>query len=232
MFLHHLAQQIHLRTPLLFLLCALTVQVQAQLSPTEQRMADQGLVNIKDIDPTIQVSLMYSRPDNFTKRVLYTDLRQAFLLPKTAQALKKAQSLLKKEHPEWSLIIFDATRPMSVQQIMWNIVSGTSKSIYVSNPANGGGLHNYGLAVDISICNEKGDTITMGTKIDYMGKAAHITEEEQLLKEGRLTATAVRNRRLLRKVMTEAGFIALPTEWWHFNLVSRATAKREYKVIR
>ena len=37
---------------------------------------------------------------------------------------------------------------------------------------------------------------------------------------------------LLREVMRYAGFKALRTEWWHFNLVSRAVAKKYYKPIK
>ena len=128
-------------------------------------MKEQGYVNIKDVDPTIRVSLMYTRPDNFTGRVLYTDLKDAYLHPDAAQALKKCQQRLKQMRPDLSLIIYDAARPMSVQQKMWDVVKGTSKNIYVSNPANGGGLHNYGFAVDITICNEQGDSIYV-TEVD------------------------------------------------------------------
>jgi D-alanyl-D-alanine dipeptidase len=32
--------------------------------------------------------------------------------------------------------------------------------------------------------------------------------------------------------MTEAGLKPLKTEWWHFNLVSRAEAKAHYKAIK
>ena len=66
---------------------------------------------------------------------------------------------------------------MSVQQKMWNVVKGTSQNIYVSNPARGGGLHNYGLAVDVSIADEKGNPLPMGTKVDHLGKEAHIDTE-------------------------------------------------------
>jgi D-alanyl-D-alanine dipeptidase len=81
---------------------------------------------------------MYSRPDNFTGHVLYGDLRQAYLHPKAAKALARAQRLLQKEHPELSLIVFDAARPMHIQQKMWNAVKHTPKYFYVSNPAHGG----------------------------------------------------------------------------------------------
>ena len=85
-------------------------------SPTELRMEEQGLVDITTVVPGIHVSLMYARSDNFVGRVMYRDLRRAYLLPETAEALKKAQTALQKAHPELSLKVYDATRPMSVQQ--------------------------------------------------------------------------------------------------------------------
>ena len=105
---------------------------------------------------------------------------------------------------------------MHIQQKMWNVVAGTPKNIYVSNPKNGGGLHNYGMAVDLTLCDAKGDTLSMGTKIDYLGK---------------FTPEARSNRELLRRVMRQAGFKALRTEWWHFNFITRAEAKAHYKPI-
>ena len=201
-------------------------------SPTARRMAEQGLVDIRDVDSTIQVSLMYSRADNFTGKVLYTDLREAYLHPKAAAAVAKAQQALRKTRPDLSLIIYDATRPMSVQQKMWNTVAGTKKSIYVSNPRNGGGMHNYGLAVDVTLCKaETGDTLDMGTKVDYLGTYAHIDDEAGLVARHIITPQAKKNRELLREIMTEAGFKPLKTEWWHFNLVSRAEAKAHYKAV-
>ena len=202
------------------------------LSATARSMERQGMVNIKSVDPTIEVSLMYSRPDNFTGQVLYKDLREGYLHPKAAQALAKAQKKLKELRPELNLIIFDATRPMSIQQVMWNVVKGTSKNIYVSNPANGGGMHNYGMAVDISICRENGDTIPMGALVDHMSSLSHIDHEDVLVRTKRMTEEARANRQLLREVMAVGGFMPLRTEWWHFNLCTRAEAKRNYKVIR
>jgi D-alanyl-D-alanine dipeptidase len=195
-------------------------------------MERQGMVNIHSVDKSIQVSLMYSRADNFTGRVLYSDLREAYLHPQAAKALMKAQKRLRRLRPDLSLKIYDACRPMSVQAKMWNVVKNTGKKIYVSNPANGGGLHNYGLAVDITICDMNGDTIPMGAKIDYMGAAAHIDREAQLVASHKISKTARKNRELLREVMRSAGFKPLRTEWWHFNFKSRKEAKAHYKVVR
>lgn len=218
---------------IIFMLCCLPLSTaqaqksQKKLSPTAQSMAKQGFVNVLDYDSTIHVSLMYARSDNFTGRVLYSDLREAYLHPMAAKALAQAQKELKRRHPHLSLIIYDAGRPMSVQQKMWNAVKGTSKNIYVSNPANGGGLHNYGFAVDISICNEHGDSIPMGTVVDYLGKLAHPEFESTFLRQGTISKQAVENRQLLREVMAVGGFKVLRTEWWHFNLKTRKQVKAE-----
>lgn len=202
------------------------------LSKTAQSMAAQGMVNIHDIDTTIRVSLMYSRPDNFTGKILYDDLREGYLHPKAAKALATAEQKLLQLRPELRLIIFDATRPMSIQQKMWDVVKNTPKYFYVSNPARGGGMHNYGMAVDISICKVNGDTIPMGATVDFMGDLSHIDREETLVAQGRITQEARDNRRLLREVMAAGGFMPLRTEWWHFNLCSRKEAKLHYQVIK
>ena len=204
----------------------------AQYTKLEKSILKQGFVDIHSVDPTIRVNLMYGQRNNFCGKVLYKDLTHAFLHPKAAASLKKAQQLLKKKHPKLSLIVFDAARPMSIQQQMWNTVKRTTKFYYVSNPARGGGLHNYGLAVDVSICNQHGDTIPMGTKIDYMGAKSHTDREAQLVKVGKLSRQAMLNRRLLRSIMHQAGFISLHSEWWHFNRVYRSVAKKHYQVIK
>ena len=200
-------------------------------SATAQQLARQGYQEIGQCDPTIHVSLMYARPDNFCGVVLYHDLREAFLHPEAMRGLQKAQAYLKQLRPDLSLKVYDAARPMHIQQRMWDEVKHTSKAIYVSNPAHGGGMHNYGMAVDITLCTLKGDTLDMGTKIDYMGKAAHIDNEAALVSAHIISPEARRHRQLLRQVMRYGGFMPLRTEWWHFNKCSRAVAKKYYKVI-
>lgn len=200
-------------------------------SKTALRMQKAGYVNITQLDSTIHVSLMYSRADNFTGTILYEDLREAYLHPIAAKALVKAQKRLKELRPDLSLLVYDAARPMHIQKKMWDKVKGTTKNIYVSNPANGGGLHNYGLAVDVTLCTLNGDSIPMGTKIDYMGMSAHIDKEQQLVNTKKMTKQALENRLLLREVMRYAGFKPLRTEWWHFNFRSRVQARKYFKAI-
>ncbi len=189
-----------------------------------------GLVDIQKLDSTISVELMYAKVDNFVGEKMYS-FNKAYLHPKAAEALKKANKLLKEINPNLHLHVYDAARPMRVQQKMWNKVKGTAQQNYVSNPASGGGLHNYGLAVDVTIADSKGDTLPMGTAIDALTSASHIDREEELVKAGIITKEAATNRLLLRAVMKKAGFCTLRSEWWHFNYTTRADARKNYKVI-
>lgn len=198
---------------------------------TEKRLRKSGLVSIAEIDPSIEVCLMYATTENFTGQLLYGDLQKVFLLPETARRLADAQRRLKTIRPYWSLIIYDAARPMSVQQVMWDKVKGTDYQVYVSNPARGGGLHNYGAAVDVSLIDSMGQAVEMGSSVDYFGDEARPDREEVLWEQGRITLPALENRKLLRRVMKEAGFRPLHSEWWHFNMMSRDEAKKKLKVI-
>jgi D-alanyl-D-alanine dipeptidase len=71
----------------------------------------------------------------------------------------------------------------------------------------------------------------MGTDYDYFGIEAHTNNEEKLLKDGLINAEQLKNRRLLRKVMTKAGFSTIEYEWWHFNSVSREYAIKNYTLV-
>ena len=102
------------------------------------------------------------------------------------------------------------------------------------------------MAVDISICKSSWndatwrdgatrciiDTIPMGTKVDHMGLVSHIDKENELVSHRLISREAFANRRLLREVMSAAGFMPLRTEWWHFNLCTRAWAKQNLRVVR
>ncbi len=189
-----------------------------------------GYTNLKEADSTLVIDLMYAKPDNFVGEKMYS-FSEAYLHPHAAKALKEASRHLRATHPDLRLIIYDAARPMHVQQKMWNKVKGTPQQNYVSNPANGGGLHNYGLAVDVSIIDSNGDTLPMGTAVDALTRMSHIDKEQELVRRGKISAEAARNRALLRTVMKKAGFRPLRSEWWHFNYTTRANARANYKAI-
>ncbi len=203
----------------------------AQAGSLDDRLAREGYVDVTSLDPSIVVSLMYAGADNFVGVPMYKGLTRAWLHPDAARALVNASRELHRTHPGYRLKVCDAARPMSVQRIMYNKVKGTPKARYVANPARGGGLHNYALAVDITIVDDNGRELPMGTKVDHLGVEANIDREDQLVSRGVITAAERDNRRLLRRVMTAAGFKSIRTEWWHFQLMSRSRAAAKYKLL-
>lgn len=200
-------------------------------SPMETRLREMGLVDVQELDATIGVHLVYATEENFMGEVLYRDLHKAFLLPEMAERVVRAQALLKAERPELSLMILDAARPLSIQRKMFHLVAGTPRNIYVSNPKHGPGLHNYGAAVDVTLVDTLGRQLDMGTEFDHFGPEAHTDIETQLVRDGKISQEALENRRLLRRVMKEAGLKPLRSEWWHFNLMPREQARRRLKPI-
>lgn len=203
-----------------------------QAKSLEEVFADRGYVDITSVNPNIWVSLMYARDDNFTGEILYDDgIKSAWIHPDAAKALDKAQRELEVLSPGSHLLVKDAARPMSVQRRMYNAVKGTPKANYVGNPSRGGGLHNYGVAVDLTIVDANGSEFDMGTPVDHLGVEANIDRESQLVKEGVISENARQNRLLLRRVMKNAGFSTIRTEWWHFQLMTKTRAKQIYKLL-
>lgn len=198
----------------------------------DSRMEAAGLEDVCVRDTSLRVEMLYSGPHNFVGRTLYPpSLTRAWLHPDAAQALALASAELQKLRPDLRIKITDAARPMSVQRAMYRTVKGTSKARYVSNPANGGGMHNYGVAVDVTLVDLNGRELPMGTPVDHLGPEAHIDREEDMVRRGTITRQEMANRQLLRSVMTAGGFTPLTSEWWHFNLCSRPEAKRRYRVL-
>ncbi len=202
------------------------------LPPIEVNMIEHGLVDVQELDSTIIVDLKYSTTDNFLGKNVYDGMKHAYLQPDVAEMLVKAQKYLKSIHHEFSLIVYDAARPRSIQQKMWDAVDAPfqEKIRFLANPVNGS-IHNFGAAVDVSIVDANGKPLDMGTGFDYMGELAYPSLEEEMLEQGRLEPIHVENRRLLRRVMRHGGFWGIQSEWWHFNACSRAEARERYQII-
>lgn len=202
------------------------------LTLMEQSILNAGLVDIKTVDSSIVVDLKYSTPDNFLCMDVYGVFNKCYLQPEVAQKLKQAQQYLKTQFPYYSLIVYDAARPRSVQRIMWDSVDipHIHRGKFLSSPG-GGSLHNFGAAVDIGIVDDNGFELDMGTPYDYFGELAYPREEPRMLMQGRLTHRQVFNREILRTAMQQAGFGGITTEWWHFNSCSREAAYKKYTII-
>lgn len=201
-------------------------------SPMEKRLLDAGLVDIRLVDSSIIVDLKYSSCDNFLFLDMYGDMEKCYLQPDVAAKLKKAQELLREKYPYYSLIVYDGVRPRSVQFTMWDTIKLPvfERTKYVSNPLNGS-VHNFGAAVDLSIVDQNGIELDMGTPYDYFGELAYPREEKRLIEEGKLSYKQFLNREILREAMSGAGFMSITTEWWHFNSCPRNEAMLKYKIL-
>lgn len=78
-------------------------------------------------------------------------------------------------------------------------------------------VHTTGGAVDVTIVDASGKELDMGTVFDEFMETAFTSYFE----EHEVSQEVLENRRLLYTVMTEAGFINLPSEWWHYDYGDR-----------
>ena len=156
------------------------------------------------LDPTIQLDIKYATPDNFVGEKMY-DCGKCFLRPEAANAMVKAQAILKEKG--YGLLMFDCYRPRPYQQRLWDKVPDAR---YVTPPAKGS-MHNRGLAVDLTLVNSDGLAVDMGTGYDFFGERAYQTYTD-------LPADVLAHRKLLNETMAAVGFKTIRTEWWHFSL--------------
>ncbi len=189
-------------------------KTQTHYTALERRLAEAGLTEVAP-GPGLRVALIYATAENFTGRVIYTELARCFLRPEAAAKLTAAAAALRARHPELALEVVDCLRPRSVQRILWAVHPNPA---HVANPETGTSLHNHGCAVDLTLT--AGDVaLDMGTGLDEFSAGARltVTAEPELCRTGGLSAKACANRRLLRQIMTDAGFEPYSGEWWHFN---------------
>lgn len=203
---------------------------QEVLCELEEKMKKAGFVDIQSLDPSIKVALKYSSEDNFLKEDVYGCLEKGYLHKEAAIKLVQAQRYLKELHPDYSLLVCDATRPLSVQYKMWEIVENTGRQPYVANPERGS-MHNYGAGVDLTIVDSQGRELDMGTPVDYFGNLAQPFLEKQYLSQGKLTKEQVVNRRLLRTVMEKAGYRGITNEWWHFDAFDQNWTRKNLHLL-
>lgn len=196
----------------------------------DKEFARVGFIDIQQIDSTIVVDLKYSSTDNFMGINMYGDLHKAYLRPEIAKKVAKAQKLLKEINSDYSLIIYDAARPISAQKSMFNKVKGTKYQRYVANPYNGGGHHNFGCAVDLTILYQ-GKPVDMGTDFDSFSTLSHIDNEDTNLKNGTLSKEAYNNRKLLRSIMKKVGFNTERCEWWHYYCYRIKYARQNFPLL-
>ena len=211
------------------------LQLYDSLSKDKQTKFDYGLlesnlVDVQSLNKHIMIDIKYATKDNFMHQRLYKRIDRAFLQKDVAVRLANCQDYLTALDASLHLLVYDAVRPVSVQWEMWKALDSIPEKDrvkFVSNPINRS-VHNYGAAVDLTICNSKGEPLDMGANFDDIRKIAYPSLESHFLSTGELTKNQIANRDLLRKVMRSEGFRNIPTEWWHFNACSRKEAKLKY----
>lgn len=201
---------------------------------TQARRFSQWQVEAEFIDVRelrgIHLDLRYSDDNNFVGKDIYGPMKTAYLHQEAFLMLKVARDALKESSPHLDFLIFDALRPRSAQWVLFNKVKGTEFETYVADPQQGS-VHNFGFAVDLSLCTLSGEEIDMGTGFDDFTDLAQPRYEEQFLASGQLTQEHIANREKLRSCMLQAGFQAIPNEWWHFNARPWQQLTSKYKII-
>jgi D-alanyl-D-alanine dipeptidase len=200
---------------------------------SKETISKHDLVDIQELDPTLLVELKYSTTDNFMKMDVYGDIETCYLRRVPAEMLEKAHSILKENHPNLRLLIYDGLRPRSIQWTLWNTLSDVpelERTNFVADPRSGS-IHNFGAAVDLTVAHKNGVSLDMGTHYDYFGDLAFPRLEDSLVVVGDLKQEQVNNRLILRHAMTEAGFSPITTEWWHFDSFPYKETKTKFTII-
>ena len=153
--------------------------------------------------------------------------------------LLTAQNYLQTLQLGWKLAIFDAYRPVTVQQFMvdytfreliqtkgWqqeDITPEQTESLWEmvyriwavpnQNPATPP-PHSTGGAIDLTLVDATGAVVDFGSPIDEISGRSHPDYYAPDTQESH--PTYHRHRLLLKAVMEQAGFQRHPGEWWHF----------------
>ncbi|MEU8660247.1 M15 family metallopeptidase [Actinoplanes philippinensis] len=135
--------------------------------------------------------------------------------------------------------IFDAYRPRSVQHAIYAGYEerlrrehpewdedrlGDETQRFVTRAADPSRIppHATGGAVDLTLVDESGRELDMGTGFDHFGPEAapghfEAADRDPVVRE---------HRRLLLHTMLDAGFTVDDAEWWHFDLGNQSWAMR------
>ncbi|MBO9998562.1 MAG: D-alanyl-D-alanine dipeptidase [Cyanobacteria bacterium SID2] len=169
----------------------------------------------------------------------YGDRSPFFVRRGMLDRLIAAQQILQRSRPGWRVRIFDAYRPIEVQQFM---VDYTFAEVVRSKNCNPDTLtdeqrqaifeevyrfwavpsfdrskpppHSTGGAIDVTLVDEANQPINMGSPIDELSSRSypnHFTEATTLPER-----QFHENRQILFNTMISAGFAQHPNEWWHF----------------
>ncbi|PJF20486.1 MAG: D-alanyl-D-alanine dipeptidase, partial [Phototrophicales bacterium] len=150
------------------------------------------------------IALAYATPDNVTGKPIYKR-GACFLHEDALRCLETSITIAKTQGLHFR--IFDAFRPTEAQQILWDACPNDE---FVCPPERGS-PHSRGVAVDLTLIDEQGNSLPMGTPFDDFTKQSHHGCHD-------LPKDVIANRLLLMGIMTDAGWDFYRNEWWHYQL--------------
>lgn len=184
--------------------------------------SSQPLILLNNLDPKIHVS-----PEYFHQQITGASANM-YLRQEATERLIQAANLLPVGQ---RLVVFDAYRPLTVQESLFNTFKGQLKNQYpekcdneldlltqqyVSTPSADStkpSPHATGGAIDLSIVTADGRLLDMGTDFDSFD----ITAQTGYFRDDPQMSDVHANRSLLYTVMNNSGFTNYPEEWWHFD---------------
>lgn len=190
---------------------------------------DGGFVHLSSLQG-IEVDLRYAGVDNFSGHVLYAGLDCAWLRLPAAQGLERAALWLRRHRPSLHIRVLDALRPQRIQEAIWREVVDTPMARYFAEPKRGS-IHSFGMAVDVTLADDSGRELDMGSGFDEMNERSHPSLETRHLALGILSAEQLGHRGWLYEAMAQGGFVGIPTEWWHFDQGDREQVRREFERV-
>lgn len=172
---------------------------------------DDDLIDVTTVLPDAVLDLRYATADNFTGKPLYPVARCKLRRAVAARLVKAAQVLRAQDR---RLLLWDCYRPSSIQYELWKRVPDPR---YVADPKVGS-KHGRGAAVDVALVDKAGKPVPLPTRFDDFTEAAH--------RDHALAGDPGAEARRLEAAMTDAGFLPMPTEWWHFDAPDSAKYAR------
>lgn len=167
-----------------------------------QRDRGAELVDVAKVIPDAVIDVRYATDQNVTGKRLYP-VGRCKLRRAVASRLARAARRLRAH--DRRLLLWDCYRPRSIQDELWRLVPDER---YVANPKVGS-RHSRGAAVDVAVVAADGAPVVLPTAFDDFSAAAH--------RDAALSGHRGVEARRLAAAMAEAGFIGMPTEWWHFD---------------